>query len=373
MKFCSVCRKPLDQCQCTPSQIKQWHLKREAEIDKKIQKLNHLEEQIQHYQEKQKTYQIRLHEIQHVMEMSEEDWEICRILLDKGYQLNLEETFFGTPENPYVSIVFSENYPLDFYNALAKEFWKYGKYRRKLPIELGPEDFLMDINARTVIRNWRMGYWEPYTRDWCWGKPQYRLSFYISHIRQNKLRRQQVLPGDFFKQQKEAFCKWVETLPPVSQKDEMDSDFIIKNSVLVKYTGKSPTVIIPDTVTAIGERTFCECRTIQKVIMSNSVVRIGASAFSGCCLSHVEFSQNLEYIGDFAFSRCESLKKVILPDSLKEMGKGVFQECICLILVNFSNNLREIPDSAFYGCSALACIEVTANIHRIGGIGFLSM
>ena len=370
MKFCSICRKPLNQCQCAPEQIKQWRAKQEAKIDEKIRKLDHLEEEIQQYRERQKAYQIRLNEVQCTMEMKEDDWAICRMLWDKGYRLNLEETFFGTPENPVISVVFSENYPLDYHDVLAEEFWKYRKYRRKMPVELGPEDFFAEENGRTVIRNNRMIYWSLYTKDWYWGKTEYRLSFHMSRTQQNELKQQQVIPADFFMQQKKAFCKWVEQLPPVSKKDDTDSDFVIENGVLVKYTGKSSNVIIPDTVTVIGENAFFQCETIYTVMIPDSVVRIEKGAFSGCFLSHVELSQKLEYIGDFAFGGCEFLKELILPDSLKEMGEGVFQRCTRLILISFSKNLTEIPDSTFWGCSALACIQIPANIRRIGEFAF---
>ena len=42
-----------------------------------------------------------------------------------------------------------------------------------------------------------------------------------------------------------------------------DGDFLIENGVLKKYNGTSSKVVIPRTVTPIGEKAFMECTTMK--------------------------------------------------------------------------------------------------------------
>ena len=60
------------------------------------------------------------------------------------------------------------------------------------------------------------------------------------------------------------------------------ANFIIKDGVLVKYTGWQPFVEIPDTVTAIGDEAFLNNKTMIHVLIPDSVTSIGESAFEGC-------------------------------------------------------------------------------------------
>ena len=50
-------------------------------------------------------------------------------------------------------------------------------------------------------------------------------------------------------------------------------DFIIEKGVLVKYTGEGEDVIIPDGVTAIGDKAFCGCNALTNVTIPESVTK----------------------------------------------------------------------------------------------------
>ena len=39
-------------------------------------------------------------------------------------------------------------------------------------------------------------------------------------------------------------------------------DFVIENGVLTKYVGTEKEVVIPNSVTKIGERAFCRCENL---------------------------------------------------------------------------------------------------------------
>ena len=76
------------------------------------------------------------------------------------------------------------------------------------------------------------------------------------------------------------------------------ANFIIKDGVLVKYTGWQPFVEIPDTVTAIGDEAFLNNKTMIHVLIPDSVTSIGESAFEGCTsLLSVSIPDSVESIG----------------------------------------------------------------------------
>ena len=57
------------------------------------------------------------------------------------------------------------------------------------------------------------------------------------------------------------------------------SNFVIKNVVLEKYEGTDAHVVIPDSVTSIGDSAFWGCSSLTSVTIPDSVTSIGDWAF----------------------------------------------------------------------------------------------
>lgn len=84
-------------------------------------------------------------------------------------------------------------------------------------------------------------------------------------------------------------------------------------------------VIIPDSVTAIGDKAFEGCDGITEIRVPPSVEVIGYNAFLNCTsLKTLELSEGLKELKSAAFDGCTSLKEVDLPYSLELLYSTVF-------------------------------------------------
>ena len=56
----------------------------------------------------------------------------------------------------------------------------------------------------------------------------------------------------------------------------------MENTKLLHYKGKSSKVVIPDSVTEIGEYAFLSCSSLSSITIPDSVTKIERCAFCGC-------------------------------------------------------------------------------------------
>ena len=98
---------------------------------------------------------------------------------------------------------------------------------------------------------------------------------------------------------------------------------------LVNCTDKNvTTVVIPSSVTKIGDWAFDGCTSLTAVEIPSSVTEIGWGAFCRCTsLTMVEIPNSVTKIGNCAFLHCSSLASVEIPGSVTEIGKKAFRKC----------------------------------------------
>ena len=124
--------------------------------------------------------------------------------------------------------------------------------------------------------------------------------------------------------------------------------------------------IIPNLVSKIYSRTFCECKKLKEVLMANGVTEIEREAFSGCnSLQNINISNRVTEIGEKAFYGCSSLQTINIPNSVTKIGAGIFYDCSSIQNVTIPNSVTEIGTWAFKKCSSLQNITLPNSITKI--------
>ena len=127
-------------------------------------------------------------------------------------------------------------------------------------------------------------------------------------------------------------------------------------------------LIIPNSVTSIGNYTFQGYSGLPSVTIPNSVTSIGNFAFSFCNnLASVTIPNSVTWIGEYAFSYCSGLTSIIIPNSVTSIGLAAFYDCSGLTSVAIGNSVTTIGVSAFDGVDIPIVISLIENPFRIYG------
>ena len=159
--------------------------------------------------------------------------------------------------------------------------------------------------------------------------------------------------------------------------NELVTDLVIPNSVTsigdkaFYWCTSLTSVVIPDSVTSIGDSAFDCCTSLTSVVIGDSVTSIGDLAFYNCnSLTSVVIGDSVTHIGDSAFDSCTSLTSVIIGNSVTSIGIRAFSNCTSLTSVEISGSVMSIGDYAFYYCRSLTSVVIPDSVTSIGDWAF---
>lgn len=160
--------------------------------------------------------------------------------------------------------------------------------------------------------------------------------------------------------------------------NDLDGVYSIKKGVKVIannafswcfYSLKS--IIIPDSVTSIGDYAFSECHSLKSINIPDSVTRIGYSAFKNCgCLTSISIPPSVTTIEYGTFLGCHSLRNINIPDTVTRIGRSAFEDCASLTSINIPPSLTTIEDGTFLCCHSLRNIYIPDTVTSIEDYAF---
>ena len=167
------------------------------------------------------------------------------------------------------------------------------------------------------------------------------------------------------------------------------------------YGSNITEVVIPDTVTYVGDFAFVDCTALTTVTLPIDITcTLCARPFTGCDqldtihytygrtgrpvepddadfqrlepawdadnLETIIFQDGITEISDYMFSGYTTLKNVTLPNTLTTLGYSAFYNCTSLKEIHFPASLTRIEAFAFMGCTSLTELVIPDTLTYVG-------
>ena len=144
-------------------------------------------------------------------------------------------------------------------------------------------------------------------------------------------------------------------------------------STLIKYPPQKQDseFTVPDTVTEISNYAFAKCSYLRKVTLGENV-RTNGSYFLFACplLEEVNLNEGLEYLFEYSLYECDSLKSLKIPDSVLRLNSYTAAYCDELKSVEIGTGCISVLDGSFFNSLSLERAVISNPDTTIQGGGF---
>lgn len=134
--------------------------------------------------------------------------------------------------------------------------------------------------------------------------------------------------------------------------------FTFDGSSITGYNGSDTDIVLPEyhngeKITKIAEKAFYDNTIITSVIISQYITSIGDNAFRDVFgngnLKSIVIPSSVTYIGEWGFAGCNGLTSVTIPSNVNNIGDAAFHSCYALAEVYNLSTLSIVAGSISYG------------------------
>ena len=143
--------------------------------------------------------------------------------------------------------------------------------------------------------------------------------------------------------------------------------------------GSLSEIVIPSSVTSIGYKAFCGCSSLKYISIPKSVIGLNGNPFAEWKGKLECLSPNFVYEDDILFNkdksriisfRNQNIKSYVIPSSVTSIGDRAFLGCGSLSEIVIPSSVTSIGDSAFSCCDSLPEIVIPFSVTSIGDSAF---
>ena len=91
-------------------------------------------------------------------------------------------------------------------------------------------------------------------------------------------------------------------------------------------------IVIPNSVTTVGEGIFYGCSALESVVLSENIIEFPSLKTTNT------YGQTIDY---GSFGECSSLKSISIPHSTTNIGSGAFSGCSSLVQTNYTGSIGD--------------------------------
>ena len=140
-------------------------------------------------------------------------------------------------------------------------------------------------------------------------------------------------------------------------------------------------ITIPESVSSIGSCAFLNCSGLTSITIPNRVTYIGGAVFSGCSglSSIIVEKDNTRYdsrndcnaiIDKKNNTLLSGCMNTVIPEDVVKIGNTAFSGCCGLTSLDIPNSITSIESYAFSGCTGLPSLYISMNVSYIAETAF---